>query len=164
MADKQGLFITGWSQLQRASEDPTPFCAWSDDYLVGVQRMDKQHRALIATLNKLHDVLMRHGDQALVDELLADLIRQTKVHFRTEEEYMQAYDYPDYRSHKELHDILLCQIEGVLETQQELEARHIRQPWDERLELADFLREWLLSHIVDADKKLGDFLKDKKLL
>jgi hemerythrin len=76
---------------------------------------------------------------------------------------MLAHNYPDYHNHKELHDILLRQVEGVLETQQVLESHHLQQSWAEKLDLADFLREWLLSHIVDADKTLGLFLKSKNV-
>jgi hemerythrin len=30
------------------------------------------------------------------------------------------------------------------------------------LELADFLLAWLVSHIVDEDKKIGAFVRDRK--
>jgi hemerythrin-like metal-binding protein len=152
----------GKSQLMQSLDESIPFCVWSDDYQVGIERMDKQHYGLLSTLNKLHDILMSQGDQARVDNKLACLIDQTKVHFHTEEQFMQAYDYPDYENHKELHDILLRQVEDVLETQHEMETFHIQQSWAEKLELLDFLREWLISHIIDTDKKLGDFLKSKK--
>jgi hemerythrin len=144
-------------------DESTPFCAWSDDYQVGIQRIDRQHKALLATLNKLHDILMSHGDQAVIDETLSGLIDQTRVHFHDEEAFMLAHNYPDYHNHKELHDILLRQVEGVLETQQVLESHHLQQSWAEKLDLADFLREWLLSHIVDADKTLGLFLQSKNV-
>ncbi len=144
-------------------DESTPFCAWSDDYQVGIQRIDRQHKALLATLNKLHEILMSHGDRALIDETLSGLIDQTRVHFHDEEEFMQTHDYPGYQSHKELHEILLRQVEGVLETQQVLESHHLQQSWAEKLDLADFLREWLISHIVDSDKKLGLFLKSKNV-
>ncbi|MFQ5581080.1 MAG: bacteriohemerythrin [Mariprofundaceae bacterium] len=146
-----------------APDESAPFCAWSDDYLVGIQRMDKQHNALLSTLNTLHNILMSHGAHALIDKTLSDLVHQTRVHFHTEEEFMKVHGYPDYQDHKELHNILLCQLEGVLETQQELESHHIQQSWAEKLDLADFLRAWFISHIIDADKKLGTFLKSKKV-
>jgi hemerythrin len=148
--------------LMMPQDEPIPFCPWSDDYQVGIQRMDKQHDALFSTLNKLHDILMSHGDQSVIDKTLSHLIDQTRVHFQTEEAFMQEHNYPDYQDHKELHDVLLRQIEDVLETQLVLESHHLQQSWAEKLDLADFLREWLISHIVDADKKLGVFLKNKK--
>ncbi|NOR73298.1 MAG: bacteriohemerythrin [Mariprofundaceae bacterium] len=144
-------------------DEPTPFCAWSDDYQVGIQRIDRQHDGLFSTLNKLHDILMSHGDQIVIDKTLSSLIDQTRVHFHDEEALMQTHDYPGYQNHKEMHEILLRQVEGVLETQHELETYHLQQSWAEKLDLADFLREWLISHIVDSDKKLGTFLKSKKV-
>ncbi len=144
-------------------DESTPFCAWSDDYRVGIQRMDKQHDGLLTTLNRLHETLMSHGDQALIDKTLSHLIDQTRVHFHDEEAFMRAHNYPDYQDHKELHEVLLRQVEGVLETQQVIESHHLQQSWTEKLDLADFLREWLISHIVDADKKLGLFLQSKNV-
>lgn len=155
--------MMGCKQLESAMDESVPFCEWSDDYLVGIKKMDKQHIALFSTLNKLHDILRTHGSQSLIDQGLSELIHQTRVHFHSEEEYMQAHSYPNYDSHKELHDLLLQQIEGLLETQHELESYHIQQSWSEKLELADFLRGWLVSHIIDSDKKLGAFLKSKKV-
>ncbi|MDT8376272.1 MAG: bacteriohemerythrin [Mariprofundaceae bacterium] len=147
----------------KSPDKSTPFFAWSDAYQVGIEKIDRQHEALVTTLNRLHDILVGHGDQALIDDTLAHFIDQTKVHFHGEEEFMKLHGYPDYQDHKELHDILLRQVDSVLETQQELKSHHIRQSWAEKLELADFLREWLLSHIEAADRKLGAFLQGKKI-
>jgi len=150
-------------QSMLASDESTPFCAWSDDYYVGIQKMDKQHRGLLLTMNNLYNILMSHGEHTLIDKVLSDLIHQTKVHFHTEEELMQAHDYPGYQDHKELHDLLLCQLESVLDTQQKLKSHHMQQSWAEKMELADFLGTWFVSHIVDADRKLGVFLKSNKV-
>lgn len=135
--------------------------AWSENLQVDVRKMDSQHKALLITVNKLHELLLREGDITSINELFSDLIRQTKVHFKTEERFMKKYDYPDYKDHKLMHDLLIDQIEDVQVAQQSIESQTFAQHWFERLELADFLRTWLFSHIIDEDKKLGEFLKRK---
>jgi len=137
------------------------FSDWCEDYRVDVQRMDKQHQSLFAALHALHDVLTSHGDAALIDKYLSDLIRQTRIHFHTEEEFMQAHDYPDYEHHKEIHDLLISQVEDLLAAQQSLESSSFQQSWVEKMEIADFLHAWLVEHIVNEDKKLGAFLSEQ---
>jgi len=138
----------------------TPGCPWSDGYLVNVHRIDDQHKGLFYTLNLLHEALMKEDDLPLVDKLMTDLIRQTRVHFRTEEEFMQATHYPEYEGHKKIHDLLLQQVEDLQAAQQALTASNVRQHWIDRQETCDFLSLWLVDHIQAEDKKLGGFLKN----
>ena len=138
-----------------SSDKSTPFCVWDEGCRVGIQKLDDQHKGLFSTLNKLYDILMSHGDSALVDEELTRLMRQTRAHFETEEQFMLEHSYPGYQMHKVMHELLLQQLEDVLT----LESGDHEQPWIERLEHADFLHAWLVTHILDEDKKIGAFLK-----
>jgi hemerythrin-like metal-binding protein len=138
-----------------SSDKSTPFCAWDEGCRVGIHKLDDQHKGLFSTLNKIYDILMSHGDSALVDKELLNLMRQTRVHFETEEKFMLKHGYPGYQMHKVMHELLLHQLEDVLT----LESSSYEQPWVERLELADFLHAWLVSHILDEDKKIGAFLQ-----
>lgn len=135
-----------------------PFCAWDESCWVGIHKLDDQHKALFATLNRLHDHLMSQSAPALIDKELSNLIRQTMVHFNAEEEIMQTHGYPGYALHKMMHELLLQQLVDV----QALEANDYSKSWIDRLELADFLLAWLVSHIVDEDKKIGAFVRDRK--
>lgn len=138
-----------------SSDKVTPFCAWDEGCQVGIQKLDDQHKGLFLTLNKLYDILMSHGDSALVDKELTNLMLQTRKHFKTEEQFMLKHGYPGYQMHKVMHELLLQQLEDVLT----LGSNDFEQPWIERLEQADFLHAWLVAHILDEDKKIGAFLK-----
>jgi hemerythrin-like metal-binding protein len=132
---------------------------WSDQYRVHIHTMDEQHRALFTTAGKLYRLLLGHQSMSQIDTVFSDLVRQTIVHFHTEEALMQRYAYPDYNHHKSLHDFLVQQLEDMQLSQQNMQSLHYVQPWIERLEVADFLSGWLVNHIVDEDKKLGVFLQ-----
>jgi len=136
-------------------------CPWKDDYLLNICREDEQHKGLFSTLNALHNALLNHDDLAHVDKFLTVLTRQTETHFHSEEEFMCTYDYPDYESHKRIHDLLLHQLEDLQSAQQSLGTKHFRQHWLERQEIADFLSQWLVDHIVSEDLKLGAFLRER---
>jgi len=142
-------------------DEASSFCTWCDDYRVKVHKMDEQHRGLFATVNGLYRLLLGHGDMDRIDRTFSELIRQTIMHFKTEEEFMCTCEYPDYRHHKEMHDELLSQVENLQAAERELRSRNIRQQWEERLETADFLSAWLVEHIVNEDKKLGAFLNGR---
>jgi len=134
--------------------------AWTDDYLVNIHKMDEQHKALFDTAGNLYKLLLGHENLKEIDKIFSSLVRQTLVHFKTEEELMQTYGYPDYLHHKEQHDILVQQLKDIQSSQQAIKSAHYLQPWIERLEVADYLSGWLVNHIVDEDKKYGDFLRD----
>jgi len=136
---------------------------WSDNYLVNIHKIDAQHKALFATAGKLYRLLLGHEDLKKADDIFSDLVRLTLIHFKTEEEIMQSYGYPDYPQHKELHDILLQQLKDMQSSQQAMQSASFEQPWLERLEVADYLSGWLVNHIVDEDRKYEGFLRDAGL-
>jgi len=141
-------------------DEMPPNYAWSDDYQANIHRIDVQHKALFRTAGQLYKLLVGHENLQQIDKLFSDLVRQTVVHFQTEEELMQTHDYPDYPHHKAIHDILVQQLKDIQASQQSMKSQNYLQPWIERLEVADFLSGWLVNHILDEDKKLGAFLQD----
>jgi len=133
---------------------------WNDQYQVNIRKMDEQHRALFTTAARLYRLLLGHGELTQVDKVFSDLVRQTTVHFQTEERLMQSHAYPYFIHHKSLHDMLVQQLQDMQSSQHAMQSLHYIQPWIERLEVADFLSGWLVNHILDEDKKLGAFLHD----
>ena len=61
---------------------------WKDEYSVGNDLLDEQHKRLIEAVNELN------GGAAL-GEVLATLRQYGDEHFRTEEGMLEASDYPD---------------------------------------------------------------------
>jgi len=135
---------------------------WTDNYLVNVRKIDGQHKALFTTAGKLYRLLLGHKDLKRIDNIFSDFVRQTLAHFHAEEELMQTHGYPDYPNHKELHNILIRQLKDIQESQQAIRSANFEQSWIERLEVTDYLCGWLVSHIIDEDKKFGAFLRDTK--
>jgi hemerythrin len=45
---------------------------------------------------------------------------------------------------------------------QALKVNNYNKSWIDRLGLAEFLHAWLVSHIVDEDKKIGVFVRGRK--
>lgn len=126
---------------------------WRDSYSVGVEKFDEEHKVLVKLINELYVIVRDKGNVDTMSNVVAQLIYYTETHFADEEEAMKRVDYPLYGEHKAIHADLLQQVTGF-QDRMEHEGKVIRT------DLYQFLRKWLLDHILDEDMKYGDYLKD----
>lgn len=131
------------------------FMSWSDDLSVGIQEIDEQHRILINLINRLfNEGLIKHNT-SVANEVLAELVQYTVIHFAVEESLFRIFDYPGYETHKAQHEDLKNQ---VMELKLKVELGK-----EISTELISFLRNWLKNHIVQEDKKYSSFFAEKGL-
>lgn len=123
--------------------------AWNDAYSVGIQEVDEQHKVLLQLLDALHRAI-RAGQGAESLKVLNQLVEYTRHHFTMEESLMRVTNYPDFGSHKELHQNLMAQIHKV---QDELAGGQL----DLDGEMLQFVKIWLIQHINETDRRFGQF-------
>jgi hemerythrin len=128
------------------------YFAWSDDLSVGSSFIDNDHRKLIGLVNQLHDAMSQGHGKDILANVLVELIKYTKEHFRREEDHMQKMQYADRAAHKVEHDKLLDQ---VLDLQKKFNDGSVMLT----IQVSKFLREWLVTHIMKSDKKLADAIQ-----
>lgn len=128
-----------------------PLMHWSPNLSVGIDFMDSEHQQLMNGINQLHELLSTGQHDRLADSL-ADLLHQTREHFEHEESIMHENGYRHLPHHKHLHDALLEELE-------EFRDRTASGDMHAGTELSDFLKDWLLEHILESDKHLGGFLE-----
>jgi len=119
---------------------------WSDEYSVGVQEIDDQHRQMLDYINELEGVLGSTSARDHIVNVLNGLVTYTKEHFTTEENYFRLFDYEERDAHIAEHLNLIEDVEVFifrLETGAELTPATV---------LA-FLKTWLIEHILGADKR-----------
>lgn len=78
---------------------------WKEEYKIGVDFIDKEHKLLFTTMNKL--LRISEDEEKSVwacQEGVKYLKNHTLEHFEHEEEYMRSIDYSEYEIHKRLHD------------------------------------------------------------
>ena len=119
---------------------------WSTEYSVEVDSIDKQHQKLFDMLNGLHDAMKVGKGSETVPLILGELVQYTREHFASEENLMLRAGYPDYGKHKAEHDKL---TRDGMHMVRDLEQGKIALTMD----LQDFLRQWLQTHIVSSDRK-----------
>jgi hemerythrin len=127
---------------------------WKDEYSVGVEKIDRQHRHLFEIINKLIDRSGSSSDSKLVSETLTEMLNYAKEHFTTEEELMQEYGYPEIESHKEQHIYFF-------KATAELSINALNKQSMVSREIVEFLKLWLTLHILKCDMKYKEFFKVK---
>jgi len=126
---------------------------WSPNLSVGVETLDVDHRALIDVLNRLDTEVGGGAGHDAIAPILDELIAETEAHFRREEEIMAREDYPDAGHHAMIHQALREEIE---EFRQRFAAGMEIGP-----EITEFIKRWLIGHIMESDKHLGGYLQGR---
>ncbi len=124
---------------------------WNDRYSVGVKVLDDQHKGLVDTLNKLHGAMMKGQAREITGSLLRQLVEYTREHFASEEKLMTSTRYPALAQHKAKHKELTAQVSEFVHSYEKGTASI-------NLDLMNFLRDWLGTHILKEDHEYGPWL------
>jgi hemerythrin len=129
---------------------------WSDNLSVNIDEIDSQHQQLVGLINDLNDAMRERKAKEALGGILNSLTDYTIRHFSTEENYFDKFEYPETRTHKKEHTGF---VEKVATFKEGFEEGKLLLS----IEVMDFLKDWLISHIKDSDKKYGPFLNEKGL-
>ncbi len=119
---------------------------WSDNYSVKVSTIDNQHKKLVEIINNLHDAMKTGKGKEAIGKTLNELVSYTKYHFSAEEEMMKKHNYPGFIAHKREHDLL---TQKVVDFENDFRAGKSLLT----LEVMNFLKKWLVDHILNTDKQ-----------
>ncbi|HRY05877.1 MAG TPA: bacteriohemerythrin [Hyphomicrobiaceae bacterium] len=124
---------------------------WSEEFSVGIDLIDKQHKILIRAINLLAMAVEYNSSRELMGEIFVTLRDYTDTHFSYEEELFDRFSYPETEKHKAEHRSLLSQVVS-------LEQRWKSGDAEVGPEVLKFLVTWLRNHIMGSDKRYSDFL------
>ena len=131
---------------------------WDEDkYNIGVDLFNKHHKRLVDLLNLLHSIIDGSNNKKHIKIIFNELANYTVYHFKAEEDVMLKYDYNGYNLHQIQHQKFLKTVIDAIEAYNE------GITMVELIKLLDFLREWILNHILVTDMKYKEFFKDKKV-
>lgn len=78
---------------------------WNEGHKIGIDSIDREHKQLFATMNKLLKISEEEDKSEWVcREGVKFLKNHSMEHFEHEEAYMRSIDYGEYEIHKRLHD------------------------------------------------------------
>ena len=131
-----------------------PIFTWNDSYSVSVAAMDNQHKKIFDLINQLHNAMSTGKGKEIIGSVLEEMLNYTKTHFTAEEKVLEKYNYPGLAEQKKQHAIY---IQKVTEMQEKAKSGTLTLS----LEASQFLKDWLLNHILVIDKKYAEFLNTK---
>jgi hemerythrin len=128
--------------------------SWDASISVGVKQIDDEHKQLIQIANSLHDAMKAGRGRDVEGDILNRLLNYTKTHFDAEDQLMKRDAYPEYERHKKEHNSLMLDVYAAIKDYQD---GHGPLPAN----IMQFIKDWLLTHIKDTDKRLCVFLNGK---
>jgi hemerythrin len=134
-----------------------PLIKWDDSYSVHVNQIDDQHKQLFKLLNDLHDAMTVGKSKQVLDSIFDELVAYTQYHFSAEEKLMRDNGYPKLTEHMKFHDGFTTEI---LRFQKEVKTGKIGIS----IQIRDFLKDWLIKHVMGEDQKYTSFFNQKGIL
>ncbi len=127
------------------------FLNWSPSCSVGVAVLDADHRHFFDLLNKLYDSIMDGSANDTMARSVVDQVYEFAVaHCNREEGMLAAANYPQMAEIHAHHEYLRQAIAEY--------RRKLIEHGGVSMELANFLMEWVLEHVLKEDKRCGSFL------
>jgi hemerythrin-like metal-binding protein len=120
---------------------------WKDEYSVGVELIDAQHKMFVGIVNELYEAIVTKKEKEALDNIFKQLVAYTQFHFQTEERYFDEFQYEGAAEHKIAHKALIDQIADLQQQKTDI--------MDDPFKLMDFLEDWLIDHIMGMDKLFG---------
>jgi len=114
---------------------------WNDQFSVGVPRMDAQHRRMIDLINALHPDTDADG----AAKVISGMFDYASLHFAAEEELLRQVGYSELHAQQREHQAFLSKAD-------EFSKADLHNP-ELYAHIADFLRSWMLHHILEEDMK-----------
>ena len=121
---------------------------WRDDFSVGVEEIDKQHKQLLEKINELSEAIASDVKRSTIAEMLAALQVYSNEHFATEEAYLKEKGYGGLQDHLAQHGDYMGKLAHSF-------VDFFEKDPQARYKLVDFLASWWTDHILAEDLKFA---------
>lgn len=127
------------------------YYTWKDSFNIGIEEIDRQHRAFLEYLNECQQHISGINDSCIDAEMLKKLREYAVKHFRFEEKLMEAAGYPEKEHIEQQHKFFEAKIEELGVGINDGGKSHYES-------ILAFMRDWFLKHILVEDKKFAPFI------
>jgi hemerythrin-like metal-binding protein len=130
---------------------------WTPEYSLGIGIIDEQHQHFFDIVNRVYDTLeTSKDDSAGLVSVISELKDYALYHLSTEEKYFNQFAYFDIENHMKYH--------MAFREQSEVYSERLKSGSEDlpklALEITDFAKDWLMKHILVADKMYAPFFKE----
>ncbi len=135
--------------------DDNNYLTYTDILSVGYEPMNEQHKKWIDLFNLVYRAYIGNADEQEIKSVIKDLVDYTIWHFHFENKMMEKYNFNTFENHKHQHDDILAQVSDLYERLDRGEEILI-------VNILEFLKKWLVNHILKTDVVLGKYLASIK--
>ena len=130
---------------------------WKDEYKIGVELVDDQHRELFKRLGDFIQTVRSDKEESKkkieVEKTLNFMGEYVVTHFDAEEALQKKYNYPGFENHHQIHEDFKAE---VAEFQQEYRENKFDE--DFVMEFSGRLLTWLINHVASTDQDIGEHI------
>ena len=116
---------------------------WKEEFSVGIEDIDKQHRVLFEYFTLFENSVANGANWSGLHFILIQLRDFARIHFAAEEILMHLFAYPAAAAHIETHQAFFRKLKQL---EQESLQTDVTQG------TLEYLHHWLVTHIVGEDK------------
>jgi len=127
---------------------------WDDSLSVHIETIDYQHKKLVELINEFYEHIQKGSQKEKMQEVITALKKYTLFHFTTEEKLMTQHHYEGLVVHKKEHEAFVAKV-------LDFETRYNAGKMILSVEITNFLKNWVVNHIMGTDKKYSSFLTSK---
>ena len=124
---------------------------WGENFEVGIESIDEEHKKLVEILNRLAFHLANNSEEIVLNDIFTELANYADYHFKSEEKIWSEFFLDDdaYSKHHETHISFIDEVVALKENKD-------NKPLDDVIfDIVSFLSQWLAYHILDADKRMA---------
>ena len=130
---------------------------WSDEFSVGVNVLDEQHKVIIKLINKLLDNQNARVNSEVISDLLGEMRIYMDNHLKYEEKLLKDNGYPNLEQHVAMHN-------EYGEKFGELIFSVMNNNTDAPENILQYLKDWWTNHILHEDMKYRPFFERKGVI
>lgn len=139
--------------IEARSRSQSRLIEWRPEFDVGVAEVNRQHQRLIFIANELHRLSQRDDEEHGVIRVIGALANYTRTHFRYEELLLERHGYDDLVEHKRKHEKLIADVLHF--------GERVNRGEPVVNELLEFVKNWLINHIMKSDMAYRDHLNSR---
>lgn len=130
---------------------------WRNAMSVNNDIIDHDHHFLINFINTIELLLKTPDEKEMLVEVFDQMYDYTSKHFRREEVIQRKIEFPKSLHHKNAHVALLASLREI---QKELDETNSFEEIEKKSnDVINFLRSWLMDHIIKEDMQLKPYLE-----
>ncbi|MBC8556017.1 MAG: hemerythrin family protein [Candidatus Brocadiales bacterium] len=118
--------------------------------------INKDQKKIIGIVDKAIAAKRQQESPKELQKVLSNITRDAVRQFKTEETNMKDYKYPEYQYHKEEHQDFSEKALAYRKTILNSDSKTAN-------EILEYLKNWLVKHFLEADKKSTEYCNKSKL-